>query len=81
MLNNHVACVQALVEVPEESGGGIQVLKVGYSGRGEWAGTGQAAGGWAGENRIGVGECAVVQVVERRQCGASVEVTVGRAEQ
>jgi ankyrin repeat protein len=29
VLNNHVACVQALVEVPEAHGGGIQVLKVG----------------------------------------------------
>ncbi|KAL1413376.1 ankyrin repeat-containing protein [Vanrija albida] len=27
VLNNHVAIVQALVEVPEENGGGIQLLK------------------------------------------------------
>lgn len=31
VLNNHVACVQALVEVPETSGGGVQVLKVGVA--------------------------------------------------
>lgn len=28
VLNNHVACVQALVEVPEERGGGLPLLKV-----------------------------------------------------
>ncbi|BEI84286.1 hypothetical protein CcaverHIS002_0408900 [Cutaneotrichosporon cavernicola] len=27
VLNNHVACVQALVDVPDTNGGGIQVLK------------------------------------------------------
>lgn len=28
ILNNHVNCVKALVELPEEQGGGIQLLKV-----------------------------------------------------
>jgi ankyrin repeat protein len=28
VINNHVACVQALVAVPEEQGGGVQLLKV-----------------------------------------------------
>ena len=29
ILNNHVSCVKALVEVPEEKGGGLPILKVG----------------------------------------------------
>lgn len=28
VMNNHVACVQALVDVPEERGGGLPLLKV-----------------------------------------------------
>lgn len=28
VFNNHVGCVKALVEVPEERGGGLSVLKV-----------------------------------------------------
>lgn len=28
VMNNHVACVQALVDVPEERGGGLSLLKV-----------------------------------------------------
>ena len=28
VLNNHVACVKALVELPEDRGGGLPILKV-----------------------------------------------------
>lgn len=32
VMNNHVACVQALVDVPEERGGGLPLLKVSAAG-------------------------------------------------
>lgn len=31
VFNNHVGCVKALAELPEEQGGGLQLVKVGQS--------------------------------------------------